>query len=142
MPFCTTAARPGQENVLAIDITREGFEWALAHAALSSYEPDIYASHDEWTEHKQTSPVRIQWDPERSVTLTPLPYRSLLVGLSGEAAVRYVREWITGIRDVTSLAHRIHDLVTAHDTSAAEALLPAERPYELPDETRRRIGMA
>jgi hypothetical protein len=30
------ASKPGQEFVLGIDITREGFEWALRHAALSS----------------------------------------------------------------------------------------------------------
>src|SRR6516164_3911260 len=33
------ATKPGQERILAIQITRDGFEWALAHAALSHYEP-------------------------------------------------------------------------------------------------------
>lgn len=36
------ATKPGQECVLAVKITREGFEWALAHAALSHYEPGTY----------------------------------------------------------------------------------------------------
>jgi uncharacterized protein DUF4291 len=33
------ASKPGQERVLAIEITRVGFEWALAHSCLSSYMP-------------------------------------------------------------------------------------------------------
>lgn len=134
------ATKPGQERVLAIDITRGGFEWALAHAVLSAFEPGTYASRDEWAERKQESPVRLQWDPERSLTLSPLPYRSLQVGLSGEAAHRYVREWITGITDVTAAAHRIRALVAAGDVAEATRLLPAERPYALPGNIVSRIG--
>lgn len=67
------ATRPGQERVLAIQITRDGLEWALSHAALSHYEPGTHASQQQWAEQKLTSPVRIQWDPERSLTLQPLP---------------------------------------------------------------------
>ena len=38
------ATKPGQERVLAITISREGFEWALAHASLSHYDRGLYAS--------------------------------------------------------------------------------------------------
>lgn len=134
--------KAGQERVLAVDITRDGFEWALDHAALSSFESGTYVSREEWAERKDRSPVRIQWDPERSLTLAPLPYRSLQVGLSGEAAHRYVREWITGVTDVTGLAHHIRDLLATGDRDGAATLLPPERPYGLPASTGRRIGMA
>lgn len=134
--------KPGQERVLAIDITRDGFDWALANAALSSYEPGTYPNHGDWAERKKNSPVRIQWDPERSFALAPLPWRSIQIGLSGEAAVRYVREWITGITDVTATAHQLHDLTRAGDHSAARALLPAERPYDIPVHISSRIGIA
>ncbi len=33
------ATKPGQEQVLSIEITRSGFEWALANACLSHFEP-------------------------------------------------------------------------------------------------------
>jgi hypothetical protein len=49
----------------------------------------------------KSSPVRVQWDPERSLHLTELPYRSLQVGLGGESVGRYVDEWVTGLTDVT-----------------------------------------
>jgi Domain of unknown function (DUF4291) len=125
------ATKPGQERVLAIQITREGFEWALGHSALSHYEPGIHASQQEWAERKETSPVRVQWDPERSLDLAPLPWRSIQVGLSGAAASLYVHEWIINLTDVTTTAHAIRDLVAAGEHQAARAALPAEQPYEV-----------
>jgi hypothetical protein len=89
---CGWATKPGQERVLAIQITREGFEWAPGHSALSGYEPGLYAGQQEWAERKHSCPVRIQWDPERSLLLEPLPWRSIQIGLSGEAATKYVHE--------------------------------------------------
>jgi hypothetical protein len=135
------AAKPGQERVLAVQITRDGFEWALSHAALSHYEPGTYASQQQWAEQKLASPVRIQWDPERSLLLQPLPWRSIQIGLSGEAATRYVREWVTSITDITATAHQIRDMVTAGDCHTARALLPLERPYDLPGRLRHLVGI-
>lgn len=34
---CGWAAKEGQETVLAVEISRSGFDWALRHACLSSY---------------------------------------------------------------------------------------------------------
>jgi hypothetical protein len=123
------ATKPGQERVLAIQITRDGFEWALMHAALSHYEPGTYASQEEWAQRKTGSPVRIQWDPERSLLLQPLPWRSIQIGLSGEAVSRYLDQWIIGITDLTPLAERIHRHVSSGDLEAAQAELPGERVY-------------
>ncbi|MEV4314527.1 DUF4291 domain-containing protein [Actinocrispum sp. NPDC049592] len=125
------ATKQRQERVLAIEITRSGLEWALVNAALSHYQPDVHASRGDWAATLR-KPVRVQWDPERSLTMRPLEYRSLQVGLSGEAVNRYADSWIVGITDVTGLAHRIHGLVQAGDLTKAEALLPPERPYPLP----------
>jgi hypothetical protein len=131
---CGWATKPGQERVLAVEIARSGFEWALARACLSHFDRDRYADHAEWARELKASPVRVQWDPERTLRLGALPYRSLQVGLSGEAVHRYVDEWLVGLTDVTSLAREIHTLVQANDEPAARALLPAEREYPLPAE--------
>lgn len=120
-----------QERVLAITIAREGFEWALSNAASSHYEPGTHASRQEWASSLR-KPVRVQWDPERSLTLRRLEHRSLQVGLSGEAVTRYVDEWIDDIVDVTELAHDIHRHVRRGALDDASALLPPERPYSLP----------
>jgi hypothetical protein len=126
------ASKPGQEHVLAIEIGRDGFEWALARSCLSHYDSDHHADHQSWAQQLKSSPVRIQWDPERSVQMQQLPYRSLQIGLSGEAVDRYLDEWTVGITDVTPLAHEIHGLVRRGNLDEATSLLPKEQPYPIP----------
>ncbi|MEV4500228.1 DUF4291 family protein, partial [Micromonospora arborensis] len=120
------------ERVLSIDITREGLEWALARACLSHYDRDLHGDRATWTRQLKTSPVRVQWDPERSLQLKALPYRSLQVGLSGEAVDRYVDEWMVAITDITPTVHRVRDLLRRGDEQAAAAHLPVEQVYPLP----------
>ncbi|GHJ44063.1 hypothetical protein Cs7R123_14050 [Catellatospora sp. TT07R-123] len=127
---CGWAAKPGQEHVLAIRIRREGFAWALANSALSSYEPDVHADREQWRQSLR-APVRVQWDPERDLHLRPLAHRAVQIGLSGEAVRRYVDEWTLGIEDVTARCREIRALVAAGDLAGAAARLPVERPYPL-----------
>ena len=131
---CGWATKPDQETVLAVEITRTGFEEALAQACLSHFDPARYASHEEWSRQLEESPVRVQWDPERSLRLGALPYRSLQVGLSGTAVHRYVDEWLVRLTDVTPLVREIHELVLAGDDDTARALLPTEEEYPLPSD--------
>jgi hypothetical protein len=120
----------GQSRILAIDISREGFQWALEHSCPSHPEPSM--SKENWAKVKAASPVRIQWDPERDLHLQPLPYRAIQIGLSGEAVSLYAREWIQQISDITPLAHRLHDLLAEGGNDEARHLLPDERPYGEP----------
>jgi hypothetical protein len=132
---CGWATKPGQERVLAVEITRAGFEWALVHACLSHFDPAQHRDHQAWSQQLKVSPVRVQWDPERSIRPGALPYRSLQVGLSGEAVDRYVDEWTIALTDVTATVQTIHELLRAGDEQAATALLPTELPYSLPAQT-------
>ena len=132
---CGWATKPGQERVLAVRITRAGFEEALSSACLSHFDPDVYPSHDAWQQRLATSPVRIQWDPERDVALKPLPWRSLQVGIGGATVPAYVDRWVVGIEDVTEHAHRLRGLPVAE-----RADLPVERPYPLPQSICTVIG--
>lgn len=75
-----------------------------------------------------------QWDPEQDLHLRPLPYRSLQLGLCGEAVRRYADEWTVAISDMTPLAHEIHELVRDGDLDSAARLLPHEDPYPAADE--------
>ncbi|MFD5200175.1 DUF4291 family protein [Streptomyces sp. NPDC058375] len=70
-------------------------------------------------------------DPERDLDLNPLPYRSLQLGLSGEASRRYADEWTVSVRDVTPLAREVHAAVRAGERERAAALLPVETPLDL-----------
>lgn len=63
------AQKWNQERILAIHLTRTGFEQAL-----------------KWSGTKEEgASVRIQWDPERDMEFKPLEWRSIQIGLSGEA---------------------------------------------------------
>ena len=117
----------GQSRILAIDISREGFEWAIAHSCPSH--PSDSMSPEEWLHVKQNAPVRIQWDPERDLLLQPQAHRAIQIGLSKQAVDLYVKEWIQRITDVTPLAQGIHALVAKGDLESARSLLPVERPY-------------
>lgn len=131
---CGWAEKSGQERVLAVEITRAGFEWALARSCLSHFDAARHGDHAAWSRQLAAAPVRVQWDPERSLRMDRLPYRSLQVGLSGPAVDRYVDEWTVAITDCTPLTSTIRDLLRGGDEPAAAALLPVERPYPLPAE--------
>ena len=122
-----------QTRILAIDISREGFAWALAHGCPSH--PDESMSREEWLRVKENVPVRIQWDPERDLLLQPQAHRTIQIGLSKQAVSLFVREWIQRITDVTPLAHSIHSLVHAGRTEDAQRMLPREEPYPYPTDT-------
>ncbi|MGS2641558.1 DUF4291 domain-containing protein [Streptosporangium sp. LJ11] len=131
---CGWGTKEKQETVLAIEITREGFEWALRHACLSHYESGLHLDRTAWRRRLKHAPVRVQWDPERDLHLRPLPYRSLQLGLSGESARRYSDEWTVAITDVTPLVREIHALLREGEPGTAARLLPEERPYPAGDE--------
>ncbi|MFD9291329.1 DUF4291 domain-containing protein [Streptomyces sp. NPDC060030] len=125
---CGWGTKEGQETVLAVEITREGFGWALENAELSHYVRGVHPDRATWQRDLRRSPTRVQWDPERDLHLNTLPYRSLQLGLSGEATRRYADEWLVSVTDVTPLAREVHALVRAGETGRASALLPAEKP--------------
>lgn len=115
----------GQARILAIDISRAGFRWALEHSCPSHPDPGMDAST--WAQVKANAPVRIQWDPERDLHHTALEHRSIQVGLGPAAVALYVDEWIKQISDVTPLAHEIQALVADGKLDDAKARLPVER---------------
>jgi Domain of unknown function (DUF4291) len=137
---CGWAEKPGQERVLAMRMARSGFEDALRVSCLSHFDAEQHGTYEAWQECKAASPVRVQWDPERTLSLAPQPWRSLQVGLSGRAVRDYVGQWIVGLADVTDVARAVKERVDADDEAAARALLPREDPYPLPPDVAVRVG--
>ncbi len=134
------ATKEGQEHVLAIKITREGWEWALRNSCLSNFIKEVHKSHDNWKDILQKAPVRIQWDPEKDIFLNNLDYRSIQVGLTGIAVERYVNEWIVGVEDISEKCLKIHSLVLDKKTEEAKNLLPPENIYFVPNDIKMIIG--
>lgn len=131
----------GQNRILAIDISREGFEWTLEHSCLSHFIDGDYASKEEWETIKNNSPVRVQWDPERNLLLQPLEYRAIQIGLSKKAVALYINEWIQNITEVTEIAAEIYSLVEQNQLEAAKQRLPVETPYKVNNKLEEILGI-
>ncbi len=124
------ATKPNQEYILAIKITREGFEWALNNSCLSHFDSNIHESHEQWKNKLKNSPVRIQWDPERDIYMNKLNYRSIQIGLSDIAVTKYVNEWILSIEDITPICKKIQLLISENIDEAIKQL-PKETIFAL-----------
>lgn len=64
---------PGQERILAIKMTHARFRQLLLQASVTGHGEPMTAAD-------KAKPVRVQWDPERSIRLAVLPYRSIQMG--------------------------------------------------------------
>ena len=128
---CGWATKPDQERVLAVRMSRAGFEQALGESCWSHFDAGLHPDREAWRAALDVSPVRVQWDPERTPSGDPLPHRSLQVGLAGGLLQHYLDEWIL---DLTDLTPRLPGLREGRDP------LPEERPYPLPAALAAHIG--
>jgi len=133
--------KSGQEMILAIRITRQGWEEALSLATLTSPDSHVYRSSDEWRAQFEQTFVHVQWDPERTLRGKSLPMKSIQVGLSRHIVEKYVNDWTVEICDVTPLVRKIHGLLQEGQEAKAKSFLPKERVYTLDQAIARRIGI-
>ncbi|HEY1189133.1 MAG TPA: DUF4291 domain-containing protein [Gemmata sp.] len=131
--------KSGQERVLAVRMTRAGWEKALSLAVLTSFEPGAVASPDEWAGQFAAARVHLQWDPERSLRGTGLPYSSIQVGLGRDVIREFVEEWVVGIEDYTTRVRKIYGLLQSGNADKARRHLPPERVYPVGGELGRRL---
>ena len=127
--------------ILAVRITRQGWEEALSRAVLTSYDARVYRDYDDWREKFEHAQIHVQWDPERTIRGKHLSARSIQVGLSRHIIERYVNDWTLEIRDYTPLVHKIYRLLQVGQEANARNFLPKERVYPLGPELSRKIGI-
>ena len=94
---------------------------------MSTYKEDMGISYAEWKEQIKKSDIRCQWDPERDVFGNPLKYRSIQLGLRGEAVKKFVNEWIVNISDVTDYVKELSKKKNSGEDISL--LLPKEKIY-------------
>lgn len=126
---CGWATKEKQECVLAIDMKREAFDYLVNNAVMTTYQEEIYGSYEEWRMLIHNSDIRMQWDPERDIYGKPLKYRSLQLGLKGNAIRKYVDEWIINITDITDFVLELKRLISSKKD--VSALLPKEMVYQI-----------
>jgi Domain of unknown function (DUF4291) len=131
--------KSGQERILAVRITRSGWEKALSLAVLTSFEASVFRCPQEWNEQFRNAIVHVQWDTERSLRGAGLPYFSIQVGLSRHIIAEYAQEWVVGIEDLTPRVRKIHNLLQAGQADKAKRHLPSERVYSVSQEIGRRL---
>ncbi|WP_238602964.1 DUF4291 domain-containing protein [Fimbriiglobus ruber] len=131
--------KSGQERILAVRIKQSGWEKALSLAVLTSFEPGLFASPEEWAEQFAAAQVHLQWDPERTLRGAGLPYYSIQVGLSRHVIREYVDEWVVRIEDYTPRVRKIYDFLQDGQADKARRHLPPERLYPVKSEMGRRL---
>ncbi|PHS19032.1 MAG: hypothetical protein COA78_01320 [Blastopirellula sp.] len=136
------AQKPGQQHVLAVRISRTGWEQALSQGVLTSYMPKVHRSESDWRAEFENAKVHIQWDPERSIHGKKLQHRSIQVGLSRHVIKEFTEDWILDIKDVTPLVKKIRSLYLAGHQRKAKALLPPERVYAVNETIKQRLAMS
>ncbi|MFE9660230.1 DUF4291 family protein [Streptomyces sp. NPDC005955] len=115
------ARKPGQERVLAVRITREGWEEALSRAVLTTGDPAELAR----------AAVHVQWDPERSPRGAALNHYSIQVGIGRQLIRTFTDEWIVDLTDLTPQVRKAAALMRTGHAAKAQRLFPAERAYPM-----------
>jgi Domain of unknown function (DUF4291) len=120
-----------QEVTLAIRLRRSAFDAILSQAVHSHYIPELYSSYAAWRTAIQTSQVRLQWDPDHNPSGVPQERRAIQLGLQGEAARQYARDWLLGIEDISEFVAAQHQHMLAKNYDAL--ITPSEAPYLVSD---------
>ena len=126
---CGWAQKENQEHVLAIDIKRTGFDKAVNSAVISTFSDDLGITKEEWQKQVKESDVRVQWDPEKDIDGNNLPYRSLQLGLRGNAVNKYVHDWIVKVTDITDYVNELNAL--RNNNVDITDRLPKETVYKI-----------
>lgn len=130
--------KSGQTRILAVHITRSGWEKTLALGVLTAPEKQVYASGHEWEQKFKVAPVHIQWDTERSSRGAALPCFSIQVGLSRHVIQEYVDEWIVKIEDLTPVVRKLNK-IRKESSKSLKRFLPKEKVYPTNTEWGRKL---
>ncbi|MFF0048585.1 DUF4291 family protein [Streptomyces sp. NPDC005498] len=127
---CGWATKEGQETDLVVEISREGFSWALNNAELSHYVGGVHPDRATWQRNLRRSPPASSRTPNAISTTTRSRTDRSNSGSAAKRRGRYADERTVPIRDVTPLGREVHAQVRAGRLDEAAALLlPAESPY-------------
>lgn len=124
---CGWATKENQECVLAVTITREGFDSILAQAVHSHFVPRVYSTEADWKTALASSQVRLQWDPDHDPVGNKLERRAIQLGLRGRVLQQYAKDWIVRIEDITDFVREQHQHVLAREYD--NLLTPREAVY-------------
>lgn len=128
-----------QTHILALEMKHADFIGLLRHAVLS------HGRQANVEPIKKDGSVRVQWDPERSVRLDKLLYRSIQIGIPGTL----VEEWsekIVRIEDLTEKARELKRVLDEEPSVEVQelverGLVPVEQVFDVPEDVRKILKM-
>jgi hypothetical protein len=136
-----------QERILALTLTHSAFLSLLRKAVVANHIGGETVVDAKVRKADKPKPVRVmvQWDPERSLKIGKLDYRSIQIGIPG-ALVDELVEGTVKIEDVTNRARELKKLLDEHDkvdlaTLVTEGLVPEEKEFAVDDEMRKILAM-
>lgn len=123
----------GQSRIFALKMRHEDFVTLLRRGVLARGEEE--------------GDVRVQWDPERGPRLEKFEYRSIQIGIPGGLSGTWAEKWVVGIEDVTERARELKRVVEEEEGGVTDGellergLVPVERPFPVPEDVMKRLGM-
>jgi hypothetical protein len=136
-----------QECILAITITRSTFLSLLRQVVVSTHQTETINSAEKARKEGQSGParVRVRWDPERTIRLDRLPYRSIQIGVPGDLVSELV-EGTVKIENVTERAKALKKKLDEQQNISIEELMSAglvlqEDAFEVDEELRKILYM-
>jgi hypothetical protein len=127
MYYSGWARKEDQENVLAIRISRKGFDEILRCAVMATYDKNIYGSSQNWESQRQNSDIQLQWEPYYDLHGNKSDRKAAKIGLKAEMLQRYNNEWIQEIQNITPFVKEQQQLVL--NNKERELRMPCERAY-------------
>jgi hypothetical protein len=95
------AEKEGQENILAITIETDHFDFILSKAVISSFSSEFYKTAEDWKNDLATKDVRLQWDPDHDPWGNKLDRRAVQLGLKDDTLRKYGKEFVRKIENIT-----------------------------------------
>jgi len=131
-----------QEITLAVRLKRSAFDWILQNAVHSTFASEIYQGREEWEKAVASSSVRLQWDPDHDPAGISMERRAIPLGLRGDALVKYARDWIVEIEDISDFAQEQREYARSPELYA-KLLIPREDVYPVSDsKTKSLLGVS
>lgn len=121
------ATKEGQDVVLAIHLKRNAFERYLSKAVYSSFQEDLYTSHNNWKDEVEHSSIRLQWDPDHDPYGEKLERRAIQIGIRNEEVIKYATEDIIKIEDISEFVREQHQYVLNNELD--KLIVPEEKAY-------------
>jgi len=133
MYYSGWAKKENQENVLAIKMSRKGFDEILSSSVMSTYHQNVYSSSKDWEEQYLRSEVQLQWEHYYDLLGRKTDRYAAKIGIKGTMQQRYNEEWILEITNITSYIKEQQQLL--QEDKSQLLLVPHERAYAPDDLT-------